>query len=178
MTTIIAVQLDDRVVFGADNQVTAGNGRKYNHAQMAKISERGKFLTAVAGDVAARDIIQHIWTPPNQTSTDRKNLYHYVITKVIPSLKQCFKDNDYKVNNNDDDVGFMLLIAVHGEVFEIADDFSVVINDQGLYAIGSGSSFAIGALYAKATIDEALRIAEVNDVYTSGPYITTEQFKN
>ena len=178
MTTIVAVQLDDRVIIGADNQTTSGSGRKYNPPQRVKISERGKYIIAGAGDVRACDIAQVLWTPPNPTSTDRKNLYHFMLRKIIPSLKDALKEHDYKIDPNDNEAGFLLLVAIDGQVFEIADDFSVTMSDHGIYAIGSGSSYAIGALFAKATITEALEIAEANDIYTSRPFTIVEQFKN
>jgi hypothetical protein len=40
MTIIVAVQYRDKVLFGADSQVTAGNGRAANHPQMVKISQK------------------------------------------------------------------------------------------------------------------------------------------
>ena len=179
MTTIVAIQYPDRVVFGADNQVTAPNGRKYNHEKMVKISERGKFLIAGSGEVIACDLAQHLWNPPTPNATEKKDIYHFVISKVIPSLKQCFKDNDYKLDadSSDGENRFSFLISVAGEVFEIADDFSVSMTDHGFYGVGSGSSYAIGALHAGAEIEFALEIASRNDVYTSGPFIYYTQEK-
>ena len=52
MTTIIALQKPDRVVIAADNQVTST--RKYRHPKMAKITQRGQYLIAGSGEVAAR----------------------------------------------------------------------------------------------------------------------------
>jgi len=178
MTTIVAVQLDDRVILGADNQTTSGIGRKYTPPQRVKISERGKYIIAGAGDVRACDIAQVLWNPPNPTATDRKNLYHFMLRKVIPSLKDALKYHEYKVDPNDSEAGFLLLVAIEGQVFEIADDYSVTMSNHGIYAIGTGSSYAIGALFAKATIIEALEIAAMNDIYTSGPFMIVEQFKN
>jgi hypothetical protein len=47
-----------------------------------------------------------------------------MIAKVVPSLKACFKDNEYKWNEaEDEETKFAFLIAIGGEIFEIADDF-------------------------------------------------------
>jgi ATP-dependent protease HslVU (ClpYQ) peptidase subunit len=177
MTTIVAVQHKDKVVIGADSLVTAS--RKYNHPKMVKISERGGYLIAGAGEVAACDIAQHIWEPPTPTASDKKDLYHFMIATVIPSLKKAFKDNDYKWDKEDGDeeTKFAFLIAVEGEVFDIADDFAVCLDDKGFYGIGSGSSLAIGALRTGSTIKDALEIAADIDPYTAGPFIFHEQFK-
>ena len=177
MTTIIAVQRNDGVIFGADSQVTASNGRKYSAQSMVKISERNGYIIAGSGECAPCDIAQHIWLPPTPTVKDKRDLYHFMIAKVVPSLKQCFKDNDYKVNTDDDDNAFSFLIAICGELFEVADDFSISRDDSGFYGVGSGSGYAIGAMYAGASIEQALSIAALNDAYTSAPFIYIDQDK-
>jgi len=175
MTTIIAVQSSNGVLFGADSQVTASNGRKYSATRMVKITERNGYIIAGSGECAPCDIAQHIWNPPTPTAKDKKDLYHFMIAKVVPSLKQCFKDNDYKPNPDDDETAFAFLIAICGEVFEIADDFSISLDDSGFYGVGSGSGYAIGALNAGATVEHALMIAARNDAFTSAPFIYIEQ---
>jgi len=177
MTTIIAVQSNDGVVFGADSQVTASNGRKSSATRMVKINERNGYIVAGSGECAPCDIAQHIWNPPTPTVKDKKDLYHFMIAKVVPSLKQCFKDNDYKINSDDDETAFAFLIALHGQVFEISDDFSISLDDSGFYGVGSGSGYAIGALNAGATVEQALMIAAKNDAFTSAPFIYFEQNK-
>ena len=176
MTTIVAVQKENGVEFGADSLVTAG--RKYNHPRMVKISKRGQFIIAGSGLSSYCDVAQHIWTPPKPTVEDRKDLYHFIIAKVIPSLKQAFKDNDLKLDSEkDDEPRFAFLIAVGGEVFDVADDFAVSLSSSGFYGVGSGSSLAIGALEAGESIEDALGIASKHDPYTAAPYLYIEQKK-
>jgi ATP-dependent protease HslVU (ClpYQ) peptidase subunit len=176
MTTIAAIQYEDRVVIGADSQVTAT--RQFSHPRMAKITERGQYLIAGAGLSSACDIAQHIWIPPKPTVDDRKDLYHFMIAKVVPSLKQSFKDNDFKLEDDkDEETRFSFLIAIGGEVFDLADDFAVSLDSSGHYAIGSGSSLALGALAHGATLEKALDIAASKDPYTSAPFYFHEQVK-
>ena len=176
MTTIVAIQSETGVTFGADSLVTAE--RKFNHPRMVKISQRGQFIIAGAGEVAACDIAQHIWNPPNPTATDKKDYYHFIIAKVIPSLKECFEDNKYKwENEKGEDSKFAFLIAIGGEVFDIAYDFAVCLTDTGFYAIGSGSGLAIGALESGKSVEEALRIASKHDPYTAPPFTYIDQKK-
>lgn len=177
MTTIIAVQYDDKAVIGADSQTTGSTGRKAIHSQMVKINQRGDFIIAGAGECAPCDIAQHIWNPPMPTGKDWNNLYHFMISKVVPSLKTCFKENEYKWDYDDDESRFGFLILIGGEIFEIADDFSVSMDGKGYYGVGSGSDLAIGALSAGATMREALKIASENDAYTSPPFIFHTQQK-
>lgn len=176
MTTIVARQYKNKVVIGTDSQVTSA--RKYLDPRMAKVTERGQFLIAGAGESAACDIIQHIWTPPTPTPIEKKDLYHFIISKVVPSMKNCFKDNDYKwEGEKGDEAKFSFLLAINGEVFDIADDFAISVDATGIYGIGSGSSLAIGAIKAGASIEQALSIASELDPYTSAPFVYFEQAK-
>jgi len=177
MTTIVAVQHEDKVVIGADSRVTSGNGRKAAHTQMVKVSSRSPYIIAGAGECAPCDIAQHIWQPPAPKASELKDLYHFMISKVVPSLKACFKENEYKWDTEDDETKFAFLIAVGGQVFEIADDMSVCLDGRGYYAIGSGSDYAIGALASGADMKQALRIASDYDAYTAPPFNFLTQHK-
>lgn len=92
-------------------------------------------------------------------------------------MKDCFKNNDYKWDEKDGETKFNFLIAIGGEIFDISDDFAVCIDIDGIYGIGSGSSIAIGALKAGASIKKALEIAADKDPYTGGPFYFYEQDK-
>ena len=178
MTTILAVQHEDKVMFAADSQTTANRGKRYTHPSMTKLTERGKYIMACAGDVAACDLVHYLWNPPNPKVADYEDLYRFVITDVVPSLKQTFKDNDYKwQNDKDDDGGFTILLAIGGTVFEIDDDMSVSLDVNGFYGIGSGSDFGLGALASGASLKKAVSIAAKFDVYTAAPFIYKTQEK-
>jgi hypothetical protein len=144
---------------------------------MTKVSVRGEYIIAGSGECAPCDIAQHIWVPPTPTAKESKDLYHFMISKVVPSLKLCFKENEYKWDVEDDETKFAFLIIIGGQIFELADDFSVTLDGKGYYGVGSGSDFAIGALNAGATLKEALKIASDNDAFTSPPFIFHTQHK-
>ena len=67
------------------------------------------------------------------------------------------------------------MIAMRGELFEIDEDYSVSRREDGVYAIGSGADFALGALMAGADIQSAMHIAATLDVNTHAPFITLHQ---
>ena len=177
MTTILAVQHEDKVVIGADARVTAPSGRKSSHTQMVKLVSRTPYIIAGAGECAPCDIAQHIWQPPVPKAADSKDLYHFMISKVVPSLKACFKENEYKWDTEDDETKFAFLVAIGGQVFEIAEDMSVCMDARGFYGVGSGSDYALGALANGADIKTALRIAADYDAYTAAPFNFLTQHK-
>lgn len=165
MTTIVGVQEDGYCVIGADSQTTSGD-RPYISKYSPKISEHGDFLLAAAGYGLATDVIMHHWRPPQlKTNTSE---YTHMVREVAPSLRAVFHKHDVTFGS---DESFQALVACNAHLFEIASDYTVLLRDDGLYAIGSGAQYAIGALHMGASVEEALGIAEQNDIYTSGPMV-------
>jgi len=177
MTTVIAIEDADGMTMISDSQINS-NGRPYFHTDMVKIVERNKYVIGVAGRVVALQAIENAWNPPPYSSNYKGSIYTFVITKVVPSLKSFIDDcKMFSDKEKDDGDLFSILLAIHGNVFEIDQDYSVARRDDGCYAIGSGSDFALGALMAGANAHEAMDIAARNDVNTSAPFIMIEQSK-
>jgi ATP-dependent protease HslVU (ClpYQ) peptidase subunit len=181
MTTIVGVQYDDKAIIAADSLITDDNGQKFNHTDAKKIARRGAFLVAGMGEVMPCDVIQHIWTPPRITSKDKDDLYHFMVAKVCPSMRECLKANGYNFDEEQPpglrEQRFTFLLSVCGELFEIDQDLSVCRKQDGIYGIGSGGYFAIGALYAGATPEKALEIASRVSAFSAPPFIVEEQYK-
>jgi ATP-dependent protease HslVU (ClpYQ) peptidase subunit len=177
MTTIIGVQNADGCVIASDSRVAEG-GKVYTHPEMVKAVERGSYIIGGAGDYRSLQVVLHGWSPPLVTAKAKTNLYEFVINKVAPSLKTTLLEAgiDFgKSTDNDDKFELQLIIGVNGTIFELDSDFAVAMNDTGLYAIGSGGDYALGALHAGATILDAMRIAAVNNNGTSAPFHILEQ---
>lgn len=164
MTTIVAVQGGTVATIGAESYTTYGD-RPYFHKDVKKIIRSGRWLIAAAGDANACDLITNVWKPP--TPRGNKNLYDFVATNVIKSLRKMFADNNYTQQPKDD--GFDLLLAINGEVFQITNDYTLLKTSTGIYGIGSGADYAIGALMAGASVEEAMKIAIKLDINSGGP---------
>jgi len=179
MTTIIGIQHDGSCTLIADNRVTDDSGRIYTHPEMEKLTEVGPFIIGGSGEVSPCDIAQHLWKPPSLTAADRKNVYHFMISKAMPSLRESLKANGYNFDeSHDKDSGarFQFLIACNGEIFDVDQDLAVMKSSDGIYGVGSGSPYAIGALHAGAKPMKAMEIAAKLTAFTSGPYITKKQY--
>jgi ATP-dependent protease HslVU (ClpYQ) peptidase subunit len=175
MTTIVGLCKNGTVTLGADSQVTDSD-RPNNSLIMEKITKNNGYLIAGSGDSTPCDILQHIFKPPVPTVAERKNMYKFMITKFVPAMREALDENGWKPVPNEDS-GFSMLIAFDGELFDIGDDFSVLLNDTGIYGVGNGSKYAIGALSVGASVEKALEVAADNDVYTSGPFQIVRQTK-
>jgi hypothetical protein len=178
MTTIIGLQYDNECFLVADSQTTDDSGYLYVHPDLEKISERGLFLIAGSGEVLACDIAQHIWEPPVPTKEDKKNLYHFMIVKAMPSLRKCLQSNGFNLDEPKTEQRFQFLMAVCGEIFDIDDELSVTRNSSGVYGVGSGAAYAIGAIYAGADAYQAMEIVSKLSAFTAGPYKSKVQFKH
>ena len=181
MTTIIGIEYDDKAVLIADNRVTDDTGRVYGHPKMVKITERNGFLIAGSGEVSPCDIANHIWIPPKPTAKDKQDVYHFMITKVMPSLRECLSSNGYNFDEAHDKardgMRFQFLIACCGEIFDIDQDLAVMKHYSNEYGIGSGAPFALGALRAGAEPMKAMEIAAELSAFTSGPFQEVVQYK-
>lgn len=176
MTTIVGVQGDKGCLLAADSRTTTPQGRPYTHPQMPKIVERDGYLIACSGDADACDIIQYIWGPP-KPDNKVKDMYLYMITVVAPSIRDSLEESSYERDTSDKDSGLLVLLAYKGVIYEIDESFNVSLRDDGIYGIGSGSRYAIGALHAGSGWERALEIAAANDIYTAAPFIMKQQKK-
>jgi ATP-dependent protease HslVU (ClpYQ) peptidase subunit len=92
-----------------------------------------------------------------------------MVSKVVPSIRKALTDGGWKdSSDNKDDSGIDALIAIRGQLFSIASDFTVLRDEQGFYGAGSGGNYAVGALEAGADIETAVEIAMKYDINSGG----------
>lgn len=186
MTTIAAVQGPSWVVIGFDSQVSESDGRNYQLPDnAAKCVRNGPFLLGVAGDFRAVNLLAHSFAPPSPSKTRGIRLDKYMTTKFVPSLKKCFDMNFY---GSGGEHGSSIIVAVNGVAYEIGGNYDCIRDERGLYAIGSGGAFALGALYvldslggkrgirkAREHVGEALATSVLLDSGTSEPITIVSQ---
>jgi ATP-dependent protease HslVU (ClpYQ) peptidase subunit len=154
MTTIIGIQGKGWGLIAAESLIVGGD-QKFMATGMDKVVEKGEFVFAFAGDAIAGDIALHSWNMPKIPRG--VNLDKFMMTDILPSLRQAYADYGYdpapKTADNDPkaEAGFDALLCVKGRIYQIDNDFSWVRDDRGIYGIGSGGSYALGAL-ARATL--------------------------
>jgi ATP-dependent protease HslVU (ClpYQ) peptidase subunit len=177
LTTIIGVEYANRCVVLGDSRIV-GDSKIYSHPDMVKVVTNGNFIIGAAGDVRALQVILHTWKPPSAIAKDKENIFQFMISKVVPSLKQQLTEYGLLESKSaDKEFELYVLIAFNGNIFEIDSDFAVSRSDSGYYGIGTGGDYALGALYAGATPEQAASIAALNDSKTAEPFITETQLK-
>jgi len=169
MTTIVAVETDDKVFIGSDSQVTAGYQK--SSLPYGKIFSNGPYTIGAAGRYRYLQALEHMELPvPDSGSLDK-----FVSTVLGPYIKR--KANEIENGIADESVA---IVVINKQVYEIEGDGCAVRNSSGHYSIGSGSMYALGALahldgnVTKNDVLNALRAAARYDIGTSGPFWVRE----
>ena len=158
MTTIVAVEYEDHVVISADSRVSSGS--TYEEG-MTKVIFNGNLTFAVSGALLTLQNLQYADLPePHEHEWDFDK---YVATELIPAIASVC-DPDTLPHST-------ILAVVAGRVYSL-DQGTWFRSKDGVYAIGSGSAFAYGALSAGAPEDEAVHIAGLYDKGTGGEVTT------
>ncbi|MCK9600315.1 MAG: hypothetical protein M0R06_14820 [Sphaerochaeta sp.] len=168
MTTIAARQTKKGVEFAYDTRATW----HHNVDGVDKVFTNGEVTFALSGNLRIANLLEHALEVPEFAEKDT-DLVKWAVAKLIPAIVACVKEGD-ATNTKEGSVGLQLqgIFAVRGLCAYLADDGSVVLNSEGLYAVGSGSEFAIGALAHGSSPEEAVAIAARYDSYTGGPIRT------
>jgi len=158
MTAIVGIQGKDWAILASDS-MTSYDDRPFYAKGMDKVTQRGEYTFAVAGDALAGDIANSLWTPPRVTKTMSTD--DFVMTKVLPSFKAACVAYNYNPNNKEDkDAGFDMLLCINATIYQIDSGFGWMRDDRGLYAIGSGGELALGALAALAANEQSITNAQ------------------
>ena len=187
MTTIIGVQGPSWAVIGYDSRVVddGAGSRIYTLTKDSpKIFQNGPYLLGAAGDMRAINILSHVFKPPAPGNLKGTRLDKFMATQFLSELKSCFEEASY---GKDGEHESSILVVVHGRVYEIGEDYAWCHDETGIYAIGSGSSYALGSLYAtlegktysqfkvKTAVKQALTIAAKLDPGTGAPFFVSLQ---
>lgn len=185
MTTIAGIQGESWAVIGYDSRVTEEQKIYTLPKDNGKVFKNGNYLLGVAGDMRAVNLLSYVFKPPAvPPTTQGVRLDKFISNSFIPELKKCFEDASY---SKDGDQDSQVICIINGTIYEIGNDYSWAKDETGVYAVGSGSDYALGALMAtletrkrtlataKTLVRQALTIASKLDPNTSPPiYINVQ----
>lgn len=195
MTTIVGVQGEGYALLATDSRISSfdDKGSAYQVSTLgggtSKLAYNGKYIIGAAGDLRAINLLHHAFHPPAPTpSLKGKRLDQFITTKFIPSLRELFEEHGYaapedKSNTHIAEHDSTVVIAINATIYIIEGDYSWMSDSTGIYATGTGSSYALGALQAllpknptptqaKQIANKALNIAAKFDPYTGAPHHT------
>ena len=194
MTTIVGIQGDTYAVICTDSRVSSfdESGMAFQITTLgsgtAKIATNGDYLLGAAGDIRAINILHHAFTPPKPPlNALGKKLDQFITRQFVPILRTSFEEQGYAMPERDSSAhiaeqGSTIVVVVHGTIYIIDGDYSWTSDTSGIYAIGTGSSYALGAMQAlmsaknptvqqaKSVANKALTVASKFDPYTGSPF--------
>jgi len=197
MTTIIAIQGDNFALLCCDSRIadvddTGGSVTQVNTLKegTSKVAFNGKYILGAAGDLRAINLLHHAFVPPPPPAGVKgKKLDQFFTTKFIPALRECFELQGYATPDKDDKMHIaehdsLVIAAICGNVYIVDGDYSWLSEATGIYALGTGSSYALGALtalipksgltvqIAKKIALKAMNISSRFDPHTGSPFHT------
>ena len=194
MTTIIAIQGDGFACVSVDSRISSidegGFASQITTLSQGcgKIAANGKYLLGAAGDVRAINILHHAFLPPvPPPAMDDKKTNHFFTTKFIPSLRECFEKQGYahpekETSSHIAEHGSTVLAVLSGRIYVVEGDYSWTSDANGVYALGTGAPYALGALQillgtkertpkvCKDASLKALKTVSSYDPYTGPPF--------
>lgn len=167
MTTIIAVQTTDDVILGWDSQLT--NGNEATQLIQPKVLINNGIIYGVAGVFRVADILECSDLPAYDASK-YPNPRHWIIKEWTPVFRDELAGEPALFGEKGEALDWRIIMVVGGRAFELDSLLNPTESMEGVYTIGSGASFARGALFAGVSVMDALHIAGRIDPFTGGAY--------
>jgi len=170
-TTVLLVRRDGHVAMAGDGQVTLGDTVIKGKARKVRRLTHGDILAGFAGATAdAFTLLIRFETKLEQ--------YQGQLERSAIELSKDWRTDKYLK-----DLEALLIVADRNDAFLISGKGDVIASDDGLLAVGSGSSYALAAaralmkhsgLSAREVAEEALRIAADICIYTNNEIVIEE----
>lgn len=157
MTTVVFIEHRNSVEVAYDSKVSMGS-RQQELAGLGKVFKVGPVTFGGAGALGFLNAVSEMHIPALQPMTDEET-DRWIGRVLVPKLRAA----GAVYNQGHGYVPGTVLAAVNGRVYEIGGDFSNLRLKSGQYAIGSGASYALGALASGASAKEAVEVAAMYD---------------
>lgn len=155
MSLVIAVKDKDRIVFGADKQISCIGSKSHNTIKIWDVPELPGAIMGSVGSLRASQVIQYSKLIDLNMVADLGGDIdtNYIITVLVPQIVATLQDSGVCVIAQDEDesktvmLPNVFLFAFEDKAWMIWNDLSVT-EMENYMAIGSASDVANGVLFA------------------------------
>ena len=142
-----------------------------------KIFRKGEFIF---GCTSSYRMIQLLMFSLKIPDIGSKDIFEFMCTDFVNSIRECFKDGGYmRKSTMGDDSGGNFLVGYKNRLFNIGEDFQVAECAGGIDAAGCGMDFALGSMHSTSNLNTdpkekvltALRAAEFLALGVRRPFI-------
>lgn len=146
MTCIVGFIDDNKDVYmGADSAGTSDNGRITSRKDK-KIFLKDDFVIGFTTSFRMGQLLQYKLEIPKQK--ENQDTFEYMVTDFVEAVREKLKDGGFASKEKDKEEGGVFLVGYRGRLFTIFSDYQVAESIVPYASVGSGSSYALGALYA------------------------------
>lgn len=160
MTAIVGVEHKGGVVIGGDSAVTwlEGGGSSLIQTE-AKVWQHGDWVFGSCGSCRVADLLQHSLTVPVPPDTDDE-MPRFLRMEFADAVRACLLESGtvYSKNSIEEIANSNFLFGIHGKLYLMQEDFSVVHSASGYQATGCGFDLALGAMHATKTLKPTTRV--------------------
>ena len=137
MTCIIGIETKDgKVVIGGDT--LGSNGHSSSEINESKVFSHSNMIFGYTSSFRFGQIVEVMLDNNKIHTPQTKDTYKWMIGTFIPMLQSVLKENEASTG--------VMLVGVNGQLYNVQSDFSVLRNSSGFDSVGSGDTFAIGAV--------------------------------
>lgn len=172
MTCIIGLEENGRAWIGADSSAIGGYENRPTETNKV-FKNRGYtigYTTSFRMGQLLKYSVSYPDIPENLTE-------EFMVNEFVEPIRKIFKDFGFLKVSNNEESGGDFLVGVKNKIFHISSDFQVQRYIDGIYAIGAGSSYALGSMEAlkeylipEKRILTSLEITSKFSIAVSGPY--------
>lgn len=190
MSVVVAIKEKGKVYVGADSQMS--NGTKMttlanpNNFKIWKVDGKKNIMIGCVGYCRDSNVVKCIdGLIDDQIGKGDKNIFKYVVNKVVPQIIGTLRDRNYIKMENDyfDEMNSRFLLVYKDHLFVILHDGAVYESDD-FAAIGSGEDYANGILTEtvgqepRTRLIKAIRSAITGDSHINYPIVLTDTEKS
>lgn len=132
-----------KVTIGGDSAGVAGS--TITIRKDTKVFKVGDFIIGCTSSFRMIQLLRFSLILPEIKTED---IFEYMCTDFINSVRECFKNGGYLQKHTDgDEKGGIFLVAYKSRLFKVDSDFQVGESLNGIDATGCGEDYALGSLY-------------------------------
>jgi len=177
MTCVVGFIADDGIYIGADSAGTNSDLKQRTRLDK-KVFINGEFIIGFTSSFRMGQLIQYKFTPPKYIFEMHGDVFQYMCTQFVDSLRQCLKDGGYAQNDKGEECGGYFLVGFKGRLFSVQGDYQVAETVDNYDSCGCGEEFALGSLFllsksddvAENIVKQALSSAEYFSAGVRGPF--------
>ena len=143
MTCIVAIKDKNKTYIGGDSLGVGGNQGIERDDKKVFVSHGiayGFTSSFRMGQILKYHTLKHV------SNSKESDPLAFVVEALIPHYREILKEHGYAKTDNGEESGGVFALGFNGHLFVVYSDFQVMQSSHNYISVGSGESYALGAL--------------------------------